>query len=88
MAEPRKIFDLPAGEKAGTEGRVPPQAVDVEMAVLGAMLLDKEAIAKALEVLDDAGVEAGRGSRRAVPKMSLRRERLPGLSPRGSVKTS
>lgn len=35
------------------EGRVPPQAVDVEMAVLGAMLIDREAISKALEILDD-----------------------------------
>jgi replicative DNA helicase len=38
---------------AQSEGRVPPQAVDVEMAVLGAMLLDKEAISKALEILDE-----------------------------------
>ena len=36
-----------------SEGRVPPQAVDIEMAVLGAMLLDKEAISKTLEILDD-----------------------------------
>jgi replicative DNA helicase len=36
-----------------SSGRVPPQAVDVEMSVLGAMLLEKEAIARALEVLDD-----------------------------------
>lgn len=52
MAEPRKIFDL---NNAGgpTEGRVPPQAVDVEMAVLGSMLLEKEAIAKAIEILDE-----------------------------------
>ena len=35
------------------EGRVPPQAVDVEMAVLGAMLIDREAISKALEILDE-----------------------------------
>lgn len=34
-------------------GRVPPQAVDVEKAVLGAMLIDREAVPKALEVLDD-----------------------------------
>lgn len=33
-------------------GRIPPQAVDVEKAVLGAMLIDKEAVPKALEVLD------------------------------------
>ncbi len=36
-----------------SEGRVPPQAVEIEMAVLGAMLLEKEAISKALEILDD-----------------------------------
>ncbi len=34
--------------------KVPPQAVDVEQAVLGAMLLDKEAIAKAIEFLDES----------------------------------
>ena len=33
--------------------RVPPQAVDVERAILGAMLLDKEAIFRATRVLDD-----------------------------------
>ena len=36
-----------------SSGRVPPQAVDVEMSVLGAMLLEKEAISRALELLDD-----------------------------------
>ncbi|MBM4160290.1 MAG: replicative DNA helicase [Ignavibacteria bacterium] len=53
MAEPRKLFDItPTGAPA--EGRVPPQAVDVEMAVLGAMLLEKGAIAKVIEILDDS----------------------------------
>ena len=33
--------------------RVPPQAVEVERAVLGAMLLEKEAIPKVLEILDE-----------------------------------
>jgi len=37
---------------AGTE-RVPPQAQEVEQAVLGAMLLDREAIGKAIELLDE-----------------------------------
>ena len=32
-------------------GRVPPQAVDVEQSVLGAMLIEREAIPKAIEVL-------------------------------------
>ncbi|KAB2923722.1 MAG: replicative DNA helicase [Bacteroidetes bacterium] len=36
-----------------SSGRIPPQAVDVEMSVLGAMLLEKEAIARAVEVLDE-----------------------------------
>jgi replicative DNA helicase len=53
MGEPRKIFDVRSPE-VPSEGRVPPQAVDVEMAVLGAMLLEKEAIAKAIEILDDS----------------------------------
>jgi replicative DNA helicase len=62
MAEPRKLFDIaspevPAEGLARTQepgGRVPPQAVDVEMAVLGAMLIEKGAIAKAIEILDDS----------------------------------
>ena len=37
-----------------SEGRVPPQAMDIEMAVLGAMLLEKEAISKTVEILDDS----------------------------------
>ncbi|NBB74938.1 MAG: replicative DNA helicase [Bacteroidetes bacterium] len=32
-------------------GRVPPQATDVEMSVLGAMLIEREAIPKAIEIL-------------------------------------
>ncbi len=50
MAEARRLTDI-VGASTQAEGRVPPQAIDVETAVLGAMLLDKEAIAKALEVL-------------------------------------
>lgn len=53
MAEPRKIVDFNTQQPVPTEGRVPPQAMDVEVAVLGAMLIEKEAIAKAIEVLDD-----------------------------------
>jgi replicative DNA helicase len=53
MAEPRRIIDFNATSSASSEGRVPPQAVDVEAAVLGAMLLEKEAIAKVLAVLDE-----------------------------------
>lgn len=33
--------------------RVPPQAVEAEMAILGAMMLDRDAIARALEMIDD-----------------------------------
>ncbi len=32
--------------------RMPPQAVEVEQAVLGAMLIDPTAIARAIEILD------------------------------------
>jgi len=53
MAEPKKIIDFNSPQSLSTEGRVPPQAIDVESAVLGAMLLEKEAIAKAIEILDD-----------------------------------
>ena len=53
MVDPRRTISM--GEQGpAAEGRVPPQAVDVEMAVLGAMLLDKGAIAKAIEILDDS----------------------------------
>ena len=33
------------------EERIPPQAIGAEMAVLGSMLLDSEAVADALEIL-------------------------------------
>jgi replicative DNA helicase len=35
-----------------SQGRVPPQAIEVEQAVLGSMLIDREAVPKALEILD------------------------------------
>jgi len=53
MADPRRTASM-GEQNLPSEGRVPPQAVDVEMAVLGAMLLDKGAIAKAIEILDDS----------------------------------
>ena len=31
--------------------RIPPQALDAEMAVLGSMMLDKDALTDALEIL-------------------------------------
>ena len=45
-------------DRAVAEGRIPPQAVDIEEEVLGAMLLDKEAISKAIEVLDEQAFHA------------------------------
>lgn len=59
MAEPRnppmagRIFDINPSGQPPSEGRVPPQAVEVEMAVLGAMMLEKGALAKAIEILDE-----------------------------------
>lgn len=38
---------------SGKVDRIPPNAVEVEMAVLGAMMLDQEASARAYEVLDE-----------------------------------
>ncbi len=34
--------------------QIPPQAIEAEMAVLGAMMLDRDAIAKAIEILDES----------------------------------
>lgn len=33
--------------------KVPPQAIDAEMAVIGAMLIEKEAITKAIDVISE-----------------------------------
>jgi replicative DNA helicase len=41
------------GERTLPEGRIPPQAVDIEEQVIGAMLLEKEAVSRAVEVLDE-----------------------------------
>jgi replicative DNA helicase len=38
--------------RTGTDS-IPPQAIEAEMAVLGAMMLDRDAIAKAIEILDE-----------------------------------
>jgi replicative DNA helicase len=45
--EPKPVFD-----------RVPPQSIDAERAVLGAMLLNPDAVGAALEVFRDAGADA------------------------------
>jgi len=55
----RRGIDLPV-ERLQSEGRVPPQAVEIEEQILGAMLLEKEAIAKVIEVLDDEAFHAER----------------------------
>jgi replicative DNA helicase len=54
--------DLPA-ERAVSEGRIPPQAVEIEEQVLGAMLLEKEAVSKVIEVLDEEAFHAERNRR-------------------------
>lgn len=41
-----------------TEGRIPPQAVEIEAQVIGAMLLEREAIARVIEVLDEDAFHA------------------------------
>lgn len=45
-------------DRSSQEGRVPPQAVEIESQVLGAMLLEREAIAKVIEVLDEDAFHA------------------------------
>ncbi|MDX1421229.1 MAG: replicative DNA helicase [Rubricoccaceae bacterium] len=46
--KPRPANVVPLHEQAG---RMPPQAVDVEQSVLGAMLIEREAIPRAIEIL-------------------------------------
>ncbi len=52
-----------SAERPASEGRMPPQAVDIEEQVLGAMLLEKEAIGRAVEVLDDEVFHAERNKK-------------------------
>jgi replicative DNA helicase len=49
MANSRNV-----SQKVTSAERVPPQAQEVEQAVLGAMLLDREAIGRAIELLDES----------------------------------
>ncbi|HTY38077.1 MAG TPA: replicative DNA helicase [Bacteroidota bacterium] len=51
MPLPERTTDISA---ESSTARVPPQAVEVERAVLGAMLIDKEAVPKTLELLDQS----------------------------------
>jgi len=50
IAEPRRPFDK--GEELD-QGRVPPQSLDAERSVLGAMLLSRDAIAASIQHLDE-----------------------------------
>jgi len=49
MADSKK-----ASQKSVSSERVPPQAQEVEQSVLGAMLLEREAIGKAIELIDES----------------------------------
>lgn len=52
MARRKQTGEIQGADIRDGGGRIPPQAVDVERVVLGAMLLDKEAVSKVIEVLD------------------------------------
>ncbi len=60
---PHRGIDLAVDRLPQTEGRIPPQAVDIEEQVLGAMLLEKEAISKVVEVLDDEAFHSEKNRR-------------------------
>lgn len=55
--KPRPANVVPFHEQAG---RVPPQAMDVEQSVLGAMLIEREAIPQAIEILPSDSFYDGR----------------------------
>ncbi|MBI4811611.1 MAG: replicative DNA helicase [Ignavibacteriales bacterium] len=53
MAKSKKNIESPVQiESPQNASHIPPQAVDVEKAVLGAMLIEREAVPKVLEILD------------------------------------
>jgi replicative DNA helicase len=52
----RKTIELAVDRPV--EGRIPPQAVEIEAQVLGAMLLEREAIARVIEILDEDAFHA------------------------------
>lgn len=54
MADTGKIIESIDIGSSSSASRIPPQAVDVEKAVLGAMLIDKEAPPKVLDLLDSS----------------------------------
>jgi replicative DNA helicase len=47
------VINLPDSAGAESGARVPPQALDAERMVLGAMMLDREAIGRGIEILDE-----------------------------------
>ncbi|MCB0292992.1 MAG: replicative DNA helicase, partial [Calditrichaeota bacterium] len=53
MAGTRKSKKTKSDEDLLLGGKIPPQAVDVERYILGAILLDKEAVAVALEEIEE-----------------------------------
>jgi len=55
----RRGIDL-AAEAPSSEGRLPPQAVEIEEQILGAMLLEKEAIARVIEVVSEEAFHSER----------------------------
>ncbi|HEY2924888.1 MAG TPA: replicative DNA helicase [Candidatus Eisenbacteria bacterium] len=50
IAEPRRPFEK---DESVESGRIPPQSLDAERSVLGAMLLSRDAIASAIQHLDE-----------------------------------
>ncbi len=63
MAEiTHRRIDL-ALDRPDSAGRIPPQAVEMEEQILGAMLLEKEAIPKVIEVLDDDAFHSEKNKR-------------------------
>ncbi len=52
-------------------GRVPPQATQVEQSVLGAMLIEREAIPKVIEILPEDSFYSGKHTRIYVAMLSL-----------------
>lgn len=50
----QKIIRRDYSEERETPDRIPPQSLDAEMAVLGSMLLEREAAGKAIEILDES----------------------------------
>jgi len=55
----RRGIDL-AVDATASEGRIPPQAVEIEEQILGAMLLEKDSIPKVIEVLEEEAFHSDR----------------------------